>query len=263
MLDPKPAYQCPKFAATLPNSTAQRLFFFCLAVALAFGLVSTAAAQSDTSAPIHDDAVALLIDGHVSPLPSTVEPPVEVVEPPVDGARLRWAFAFEGGAFIAPVTIVSDSGEASRDDLVIGVLGLTTELGIQISNFVGLYLTGGADIIFGPFGGIHASMGILTDFTLLNDALTLGLGLDMGGLVGLNLGSDLGATAGAGYGMRLRACWNFSVERSSTEARRSATFVGLDLRLLGGLLLSGSESTGGSGSNFFISPMVLVGWRGF
>lgn len=188
--------------------------------------------------------------------------PPEVIPVPSSGPRFRWSTAGQLGAFIAP--ILEDG--VSTDDAttyVIGVVGFTSELGIQITDLVGLYTVGSVDILFGPVAGINATLAFILDFTFFNDMITVGAGFDMGGLAGFSASSDgIGGAVGAGYGGRLRFSWNADVWRDE-EGDRGSLIVGLDLRFLVGAFAAGDTSGSGQASYFFFSPMAVVGYRGF
>jgi hypothetical protein len=183
-----------------------------------------------------------------------------VLAPAGDGPRFRGGIALEGGTLI-------DSGTN------VGAIGPVGQLGVQINNLVGIYAVPGFDILFGPAGGIDLTFAVMADFTILNDQLTLGAGLDSGVFAAFGSGAGL---AGAGYGARLHAAWNALVSRGANGVRRRGLVIGLDLRMLVGPEASVSTSGCGAatelGANcnaqasengFVFSPMLSIGYQAF
>lgn len=173
-----------------------------------------------------------------------------------DGPRFRGGISLEGGALLP-------------SHVALGAVGPQGQLGVQVDNLLGIYAVPAFDILFGPAGGVDLTFAVMADFTLLDDVLTVGGGLDSGvfAAIGGN-GTSAAAAAGAQYGVRGHAAWNALVTKGPNGIRRKALVVGLDLRFLVGP--EGSETvtaTGGSVSasthGFVFSPMVTVGYVAF
>lgn len=180
--------------------------------------------------------------------------PAPAPAPAEDHARFRGGIALEGGLLLP-------------QGVTLGAVGPVGQLGVQINNMIGVYAVPGFDILFGSAGGIDLTAAVMVDFTLLDDVLTVGGGLDSG--VYAAFGQAAGA-AGAQYGGRLHVAWNALVSRGADGVRRRGLVIGLDARLLVGPSASasaniqtGATSVGGSDHAFVFSPMLSVGYQAF
>ncbi len=185
-----------------------------------------------------------------------------------DGVRFRGGIQLEGGVLAPP-------------DLALGAIGPQGQLGVQINNLIGVYAVPGFNILFGKAGGLDLDFAIMADATLLDDRLMVGGGLDTGAFVAFggsantSTGEASAAVAGGGvYGLRLHSAYNLIVNRSATHARRTALFVGLDVRLLSGPVASGSSSCGAGGTDctsgssvsdhgFVFGMGAMIGYQAF
>ncbi len=182
--------------------------------------------------------------------------PVGVVQGS-DGVRFRGGIALEGGALLP-------------NGVSLGAIGPQGQIGVQINHLVGVYAVPAFDILFGPAGGVDFTFAVMADFTILNDQLTVGAGLDSGVYAALgSSGTSAAGAAGAQYGARLHAAWNAYLVRGENGIRRKALVVGLDLRFLVGpeaaASTNGNGGVTGSGSadGLVFSPMVTVGYQAF
>jgi hypothetical protein len=204
-----------------------------------------------------------------APPPGYVQAPppgyIRAPEQASDGVRFRGGIFLDAGGLIA----------SGAND---GMIGPHGELGVQINNLVGIYATPGFGILFGASGGLDIGTGLMADFTILNDVLTVGGGLDLGAFAAFGSTSAL---AGAGYGGRIHVAWNAIVSKGENGYRRKALVLALDLRFIVGP--GGSASTGGcsvltaetggcnpaaagasaSGSEFFFFPVASLGYSAF
>ena len=213
-----------------------------LLTALLVSMIATTAAAQD--------APAAAAPVPVGPAPVQMMPP-----PPPDGARFRGGVALEGGSLIVP-------GIFS-----VGVAGVQGQMGAQINNMVGVYAVPSFDIVFGAVGGVNLGFAVMVDFTLLDDAITVGAGPDVDAFAAFGGGSGtVKAAGGALYGARLHFGWNAVVSHDESRARRKALTIGADVRLLGGgagfASSSGSAGSAGGGT-FVLSPMLTVGYNAF
>jgi len=153
--------------------------------------------------------------------------------------------------------------------VALGAIGPQGQLGVQINNLIGVYGVPAFDILFGPAGGVDLTFAALVDFTLLEDVLTVGGGLDSGVFAAFGAsGTSAAAAAGAQYGVRGHVAWNAIVSKGANGIRRRALVVGLDLRaLLGPEASATANANGTSGSasttGFVFSPMVTIGYLAF
>lgn len=165
-----------------------------------------------------------------------------------DHARFRGGVALEGGAIIAPGAIS------------LGIAGVQGQIGAQINNLIGVYVTPGFDIVFGGLGGVNLSSAVMVDFTLLDDWFTVGAGPNFSFFAALG---GAGATAGALYGGRLHFALNI-VGHGVDPVRRKAFVVGLDVNLLGGAVGFASTTTAAASvSQFVVQPVLTLGYQAF
>jgi len=207
-------------------------------------IATTAAAQEPPPAAPPAPAMA--------PAPAPV---LMMAPPPRDGARFRGGVALEGGALIVP-------GIFS-----VGVAGIQGTMGVQINNLVGVYAVPSFDIVFGSVGGVNLGAAFMVDFTLLDDAITVGGGPDVDLFAAFGGGSgSLTAVGGALYGARLHFGWNAVVSHDESRPRRKALTIGADVRLLGGgagFATTTSTSASAGGGTFVLAPMLTVGYTAF
>lgn len=218
------------------------LFPISLLTALLVSMVSTVAAAQDASAQVSAPPAG--------PAPVLMMPP-----PPPDGARFRGGVALEGGALIVP-------GIFS-----VGVAGVQGQMGAQINNLVGVYAVPSFDVVFGEVGGVNLGFAIMVDFTLLDDAITVGGGPDVDAFAAFGGGNGtVKASGGALYGARLHFGWHPALSHDEFRARRKALTIGADVRLLGGGagFASASESSASAGGGTFVlAPMLTIGYSAF
>lgn len=208
-------------------------------------IATTAAAQDAPPAP--------------AAAPPGQAPVLMMPPPPRDGARFRGGVALEGGSLIVP-------GIFS-----VGVAGIQGQMGAQINNMIGVYAVPSFDIVFGAVGGVNLGFAIMVDFTLLDDAITVGGGPDVDAFAAFgNSSSTVSAAGGALYGARLHFGWNPLVSHDDFKPRRKALTIGADVRLLGGGAGFASASTSPAGTTgsagggtFVLSPMLTVGYTAF
>jgi hypothetical protein len=209
-------------------------------------IATTAAAQEPPAAPPAPAAAP------AGPAPVLMMP---LPPPPRDGVRFRGGVALEGGALIVP-------GIFS-----VGIAGVQGTMGVQINNLVGVYAVPSFDIVFGSVGGLNLGAAFMVDFTLLDDAITVGGGPDVDLFAAFGGGSgSLTAVGGALYGARLHFGWNAVVSREESRARRKALTIGADVRLLGGgagFATTTSTTASAGGGTFVLAPMLTVGYTAF
>ena len=209
--------------------------------ALLVSLVSTAASAQEGPAP--------MAAAPAGPAPVLMMPA------PRDGARFRGGVALEGGSLIVP-------GIFS-----VGVAGVQGQMGAQINNMIGVYAVPSFDIVFGSVGGVNLGFALMVDFTLLDDAITVGAGPDSDAFLAFgNSSSSVSAAGGSLYGARLHFGWNPLVSHEETRARRKALTIGADVRLLGGgagFATVSNSSGSAAGGTFVLAPMLTVGYTAF
>jgi hypothetical protein len=180
-------------------------------------------------------------------------PATFVVGPERDGARFRGGIELDGGL------LKPSSG-------VLGAIGPSGQLGVQINNLIGVYAVPGFTILFGSAGGLDVTGGAVVDFTLLDDALTIGAGPEFGAFAYFGHNA---AGGGAGYGGRLHLAWNALVSRGANGIRRRALVVGLDARFIIGPEATASASASGAASasvttnGFVFAPILSIGYVAF
>ena len=171
-----------------------------------------------------------------------------------DGGRFRGGIELDAGLFKPPAG-------------ALGGIGPSGQIGYQINNLIGVYAVPGFTILFGSAGGLDVTAGAVVDFTILNDALTIGAGPEVGAFAYFGTGA---AGGGAGYGGRIHAAWNALVSKGQNGVRRKGLVVGLDLRFIVGPEATASASTnlGGvsasaSTTGFTFAPTLSVGYVAF
>ena len=145
----------------------------------------------------------------------------------------------------------------------VGIAGVQGTMGVQINNLVGVYAVPSFDIVFGSVGGVNLGAAFMVDFTLLDDAITVGGGPDVDLFAAFG---SLTVVGGALYGARLHFGWNAIVSHEESRARRKALTIGADVRLLGGgagFATTTSSSASGGGGTFLLAPMLTVGYTAF
>jgi hypothetical protein len=169
-----------------------------------------------------------------------------------DQARFRGGIELDAGLFKPPAG-------------ALGAIGPSGQIGVQINNLIGVYAVPGFDILFGSAGGLDATMGVVVDFTLLDDAITVGAGPEIGAFAFFGTNA---AGGGAGYGGRLHFAWNALVSKGANGIRRHGLVVGLDARFIIGpeatASVSGDGATvSGSTTGFTFAPLLSVGYVAF
>jgi hypothetical protein len=144
----------------------------------------------------------------------------------------------------------------------LGGIGPSGQIGVQINNLIGVYAVPGFTVLFGSAGGVDFTAGAVVDFTLLNDAITVGAGPELGAFAFFGTGA---AGAGAGYGGRIHLAWNALVSHGEHRARRKGLVVGLDLRFIVGpeATASVNGSASASSNGFVFAPLLSVGYVAF
>ena len=193
-------------------------------------------------------------DDEEAAAPAATEEAAPASDEDADDVRFRGAINAEGG-------LLSVAG-----DYTVGLAGVNGELGVQITNLVGLYAKPHLDIVFGKVGGVAIGSAILVDFTF-GDVFTVGAGPDVGvfGAIGGNSSGVTGA-GGLMYGGRIHLAAYPVVGDGDDGVRRKALAIGLDVRLLGGAVGTATVSTtGGSASatSFVAVPMLSIGYQAF
>ena len=128
--------------------------------------------------------------------------------------------------------------------------GARGQLGIQ-RGIVGACLTLDAQSIYGPEKGVSLGLGIMNDYTFLDDHFTIGAGVGFGPRV---LSGPYGTRVLGEWWPDLRIAWNPIVTAGEDNGgyRRKALVIGLDLR---GVLATGS--------NVFFAPFATIGYQAF
>ena len=176
-----------------------------------------------------------------------------------DGVRFRGGVGLDVGAFFVPGTLNE------------GLIGITSQLGVQINNNWGVYAIPQLDILFGSATGVGFSGGVMADYTFDNIPIGVGAGLESGVFAALG---GLTAAAGLFYGGRLHAAWYPILVRSELNPiRRKALYLALDLHIDGnafggaasaaGCGVPGAGACGATVGGVIIAPVVSVGYAAF
>ena len=198
-------------------------------------------------------SVALVLVASSAAAQEPPPPPPEAAPAPVDaekdGARFRGGVALEGGGLIVP-----DGGS-------LGLGGVNGQIGVQINNLVGVYFVPTLDILFGSGSGVYLGSGVLVDFTMVDDMITVGAGPDLAVFAAIGSGS---ASGGAMYGGRLHFGYNAIVGKGDDGIRRKALTIGADLRLMVGPFATASATTASaSTSAFAMAPTAFIAYQAF
>jgi len=170
----------------------------------------------------------------------------------LDSSRFRGGIELDVGVFKPP------SG-------ALGAVGVSGQLGLQVGDLVGVYVTPGLTYLNGSAAGVDVTSALVVDFTVLKDRLTIGAGPEAGVFAYLGTSSVGG---GVGYGARLHVAWNAVVSREDGRARR-ALALGLDARFVIGPEATASAAnvltSGGPTSHvgFTFAPVLSVEYVSF
>ncbi|MCA9621519.1 MAG: hypothetical protein KC731_21000 [Myxococcales bacterium] len=194
-------------------------------------------------------------DDEEAAAPAATEEAAPASDEDADDVRFRGAINAEGG-------LLSVAG-----DYTVGLAGVNGELGVQITNLVGLYAKPQLDIVFGKVGGVAIGSALLVDFTFA-DVFTVGVGPDVGVFAAIGVDNTQGTAAGGlMYGGRVHLAAYPVVVDGDDGVRRKAFAIGLDVRLLGGAVGTATASTNGSASasvtDFVAVPMLSLGYQAF
>ena len=245
----------------------------CIGLLLILG--APVAWAQDTGEPV--DAVPAEPVAPATPEPEAAPPAAAEAEPMLpereDRARFRWAIAGQGGPYVFPLLTANASSNGSvsvgEGTLLLGTIGVSGELGIQINDLVGVYIKPSIDILMTEVVGMQFTAAFMADFTILDGALSLGAGFDLSQFIAFGLDAEgLSAAAASLYGARLHVGWHPVIgDDEPPGAGRSAFTIGLDLRLLGGSVgvaeagVAGSSSSAGTG--FYFAPVISLGYTDF
>lgn len=128
--------------------------------------------------------------------------------------------------------------------------GARGQIGFQRGLF-GSAVTLDAQSLYGPEKGLSLGLGIMSDFTFLDDHFTFGAGVGFGPRI---LSGPSGTKVLGEWWPDLRIAWNpvVSAGEDNNGYRRKALVIGLDIR-----------TTLATDSNLFFAPFATIGYQAF
>jgi hypothetical protein len=168
-----------------------------------------------------------------------------------DGPRFRGGVGLETGP------LVLTAGSSDEGASVVGMVGLTGQLGVQISHNWAVYAQPSVDFVFtggGPLGFV-AGGAVLAEYTFSGAPISIGAGPSAGAFGSAGIGDGDGFGLAPFYGGKLHFAW-YPVLNEGYGGRRNALYLALDLNV------QGTSESGASGA-VLLSPLASIGYQAF